>query len=114
MSLCSICNFSHLNLLIWLNLFCVSVQENVAQMLLVPHLSNHHTSQNMEDQESPPEEEEEEEFIVLDSEHVCSFFFNIYAISINETNRFCLTAPQSERLYHVLSVCLVYCCTDNN
>lgn len=69
----------------------------------------------MEDHESPPEEEEEEEeeFIVLDSEHVCSFFFNIYAISINE-NRFCLIAPQRERLYHVLSVCLVYCCTDNN
>lgn len=57
------------------------MQENVAQMLSIPHLSNLHTSENME---PLPEEEEEEEFIVLDSEHVCSLFFNIYANSIDE------------------------------
>lgn len=46
----------------------------------------------MEDQD-PLQEEEEEEFIVLDPEHVCSFFFNIYAISMNKCF---LTAPQRE------------------
>ncbi|XP_070710661.1 coiled-coil domain-containing protein 40 [Pempheris klunzingeri] len=43
------------------------VQENVAQAPLIPHLSNLHTSEDMEDQEPPPEEEDE--FIILDSEH---------------------------------------------
>lgn len=70
--------------LVLLVLFCIPVQENVAQMLLMPHPSNLHTSQNMKDPELPQEqvEGEDEEFIVLDAEHVCSFNFNIYAISM--------------------------------
>lgn len=58
------------------------MQENVTQVLLIPHLSNLNTSEDMEDQEPQPEEEEDEEFIVLDSEHVCILSFNIYVIII--------------------------------
>ncbi|XP_044044651.1 coiled-coil domain-containing protein 40 [Siniperca chuatsi] len=43
-----------------------SVQQNVAQVLLIPHLSNLNTSEDMEDQKPLPGDEE---FIVLDSEH---------------------------------------------
>ncbi|XP_010732432.3 coiled-coil domain-containing protein 40 [Larimichthys crocea] len=47
-----------------------SEQENVTQLMLIPHFSNLNTSEDMEDQEPlPEEEEEEEEFILLDSEH---------------------------------------------
>lgn len=59
------------------------MQDNFAQVLVTPHISNINTSEDMGDQEPLPEdEEEEEEFIVLDPEHVCSFCFNICAISI--------------------------------
>ncbi|TKS69266.1 Coiled-coil domain-containing protein 40 [Collichthys lucidus] len=52
-----------------------SEQENVTQLILIPHFSNLNTSEDMEDQEPLPEEEEEqqeeeEEFILLDSEHL--------------------------------------------
>ncbi|XP_073328647.1 coiled-coil domain-containing protein 40 [Pagrus major] len=46
-----------------------SEQEDVAQLPLIPYLSNLDTSDDMEDQEPLPEGEEEEELIVLDSEH---------------------------------------------
>lgn len=47
--------------------------------------------------------QEEEEFIVLDPDHVCSFFFkNIYALSMNKC---CLTALQKKSF---LSVCPIY------
>lgn len=71
--------------LVLLVLFCIPVQENVAQMLLMPHPSNLPTSQNMKDPELLQEEQEEgedEEFIVLDAEHVCSLNCDIYAISM--------------------------------
>ncbi|KAM9363274.1 coiled-coil domain-containing protein 40 [Symphorus nematophorus] len=45
-----------------------SVQENIAQVALIPHPLDLNTSEDMEDQE-PLLEEEEEEFIILDSEH---------------------------------------------
>lgn len=81
-------------------IFCVSVQENVAQMQLISHPSNLNTSEDMEDREPlQEEEEEEEEFIVLDPEHVRSFSFDIYTISINSVNRVSLTAPQRELWY---------------
>ncbi|KAM7418487.1 hypothetical protein PAMA_015890 [Pampus argenteus] len=44
-------------------------QENVAQVLLTPPLSNLNTPEPMEDQEPLMEDEEEEEFVVLDAEH---------------------------------------------
>lgn len=76
--------FGTCHLLVLFVLFCIPVQENVAQMLPTPHPSNLHTSQNMKDLELPQEQEEgeDEEFIVLDAEHVCSFSFNIYAIGM--------------------------------
>ncbi|XP_071361508.1 coiled-coil domain-containing protein 40 [Trachinotus anak] len=46
-----------------------SVQHNVAQVPVIPHFSNLHTSEDMEAQQPLPEDEEEEEFIVLDPEH---------------------------------------------
>ncbi|KAF3687186.1 Coiled-coil domain-containing protein 40 [Channa argus] len=44
-------------------------QDDVADVLFTPHLSNFNASEYMEDQEFLEEEEEEEEFIVLDPEH---------------------------------------------
>ena len=58
------------------------MQVIVAQVPVTPHLLNLNTSEDMEDHGPLPEDEEEEEFIVLDPEHVCSFSFNIYAITI--------------------------------
>lgn len=77
-------------------LFSVSAQENVAQVPLIPHLLNLNTLEaHMEDQEPLPEEEEEE-FIILNSDHVCSFSFNIYAIRLIKWLDFVWPAPQRE------------------
>lgn len=51
-------------------IFCVSVQEEDAQML--PHLSQPNTSANMEDRDKPLLEEGKKEITVLDPDHVCS------------------------------------------
>lgn len=62
---------------------CVSEQENVSQLPLIPHLSNLDAPDDMEYQELLPEGEEKEELTVLDPEHVCSVSFDIYAIMVH-------------------------------
>ena len=51
-------------------IFCLSVQDNSAQMPVNINLSNLNMSEDMEDEEPLLEDEEEEEFLVPD---VCSF-----------------------------------------